>query len=287
MLKLNRLNKFYLLLLAVLTIASCKEKAQLDNLRCEYRVNPIGLDVQCPRFSWEYSAADDMQLAYRIEVAADPAFKDIVWDSGALGTKAERKANPELFPESGRQMVNYLGRDLEPFTKYHWRLTTLMASGAVLQAPVQTFETGMLPGYKWQAQWISDSHDKEFAPAPMLRKVFRIDGELASARLFVSAAAYYKMAVNGTWLNPVALSPDYTDYSKRNQYQVYDVTGLLASGDNALAAVLGNGFYNEIEPVATWDFDKAHWRGRARMIAELHLKYSDGRTEIICTDPLQ
>ncbi|MBQ1169123.1 MAG: family 78 glycoside hydrolase catalytic domain [Bacteroidales bacterium] len=285
MLKLNRLNKFYLLLLAVLTIASCKEKAQLDNLRCEYRVNPIGLDVQCPRFSWEYSAADDMQLAYRIEVAADPAFKDIVWDSGALGTKAERKANPELFPESGRQMVNYLGRDLEPFTKYHWRLTTLMASGAVLQAPVQTFETGMLPGYKWQAQWISDSHDKEFAPAPMLRKVFRIDGELASARLFVSAAAYYKMAVNGTWLNPVALSPDYTDYSKRNQYQVYDVTGLLASGDNALAAVLGNGFYNEIEPVATWDFDKAHWRGRARMIAELHLKYSDGRTEIICTDP--
>ena len=273
-----------IILLTILLAVSCGPKASLENPRCEYQVNPINIEESCPRFSWEFSAADDMQQAYRIEVAADEQFKDILWDSGDFGSKASRRAHPELYPECGVQMAHYLGKDLASHTRYYWRVSVLMKSGAVLRSGVQTFETAMLPGYQWQAQWISDAHDKDFAPAPMLRKEFTLTREVAKARLYVSAAAYYKMAVNGNWLNPVSLSPDYTDYSKRNQYQVYDVTDCLAAGENALAAVLGNGFYNEIEPVATWDFEKAHWRGRARMIAELHIIYKDGSREVIPTD---
>ncbi|MCR5547583.1 MAG: family 78 glycoside hydrolase catalytic domain [Bacteroidales bacterium] len=269
---LNRLNNATLLLIAVLAAVSCKEQARLENLLCEYRTDPVGLDVPCPRFTWEYNAADDMQLGYTLELASDAGFKDIVWTSGKVATGAQRAV--------------YGGEGLEPFTRYYWRLTAGMQSSKQLRSGVQSFETGILPGYEWQARWISDSHDKDFAPAPMLRRVFRTDGPIAQARLYVSAAAYYKMAVNGAWINPVSLMPDYTDYSKRNQYQVYDVTDMLVSGDNSLAAVLGNGFYNEIEPVATWDFEKAHWRGRARMIAELHITYRDDRRETVCTDSL-
>lgn len=54
------------------------------------------------------------------------------------------------------------------------------------------------------------------------------------------------------------------------------MTGLLVPGENVLSAVLGNGFYNEDAPVATWDFENARWRDRARMIGELHIVYADG-----------
>ena len=278
------MKKNIIILLTILLAVSCGPKASLENPRCEYQVNPINIDESCPRFSWEFSAADDMQQAYRIEVAADAQFKDILWDSGDFGSKASRKASPELYPECSAQMAHYMGKNLASHTKYYWRVSVLMKSGAVLKSGVQTFETAMLPGYQWQAQWISDGYDKDFAPAPMLRKSFTIDKDVAYSRLYASAAAYLKLSLNGNPLGPLSLDPGYTDYSKTNLYITLDLTDMVVKGENVLSAVLGNGFYNEIEPVATWDFEKAHWRGRARMIAELHISYTDGTVETIATD---
>ena len=39
------------------------------------------------------------------------------------------------------------------------------------------------------------------------------------------------------------LAPDWTDYRKRVRYQAYDVSALLRPAQNALAALLGNGWY--------------------------------------------
>lgn len=267
---LNRLNQLLLLLAALLVIVSCKESARLENVRCEYQTNPIGLDTQSPRFTWEYSAANDMQRSYRIRVATDAVFKDIVWDSGVV--------------ESALQRAVYAGPALKSHTTYYWQVAVKMVGGAHPACGVQTFETAFLPDASWQAKWISDSNDKEFAPAPMLRKSFNIGNDVAAARLYISAAAYYKLKINGKSAGPLTLDPGYTDYGKRNLYSTIDVTDLLVQGENVLAAVLGNGFYNEIGRVATWDFEKAPWRGRARMIAELHITYKDGSKEIVPTD---
>ena len=268
--QLNRLNKLLLLLAALLVIASCKESARLENVRCEYQTNPIGLDTQSPRFTWEYSAANDMQRSYRIRVATDAVFKDIVWDSGVV--------------ESALQRAVYAGPALKSHTTYYWQVAVKMVGSAHPACGVQTFETAFLSDASWRAKWISDSSDKDFAPAPMLRKSFNIGNDVAAARLYISAAAYYKLKINGKSAGPLTLDPGYTDYSKRNLYSTIDVTDLLVQGENVLAAVLGNGFYNEIGRVATWDFEKAPWRGRARMIAELHITYKDGSKEIVPTD---
>ncbi|MBP5505739.1 MAG: family 78 glycoside hydrolase catalytic domain [Bacteroidales bacterium] len=264
------MKKVLYIIVIILLAISCKQRASILNPRCEYQAAPLGIDSPAPRFSWEYSAADDMQTSFRVEVARDASFNDVIWDSGETETTIQR--------------TTYAGEPLESISKYYWRVTTKMESGATLNSKVQTFETAFLPGSEWQAQWISDGHDKDFAPAPMLRKEFDTEGNVAAARLYVSAAAYYKISINGKPLGPISLDPGYTDYSKRNLYSVYDVTDWLQTGTNAIAAVLGNGFYNEIEPVATWDFEKAHWRGRARMIAELHIDYKDGGKAVISTD---
>ena len=259
----------FVLALTLLLAAGCGPKPVLMNLRCEYQSSPINIDSPSPRFTWEYGAADAMQESFRIVVARDPGLSDLVWDSGEVA--------------SGVQRAVYGGETLESLGRYYWQLSTV-AGGRRLLSPVQSFETSMQPGYVWKAEWISDGRDRDFSPAPMLRKGFELSGRVASARLYVSAAAYYRMQVNGRDLGPLALDPGFTDYSKTSLYSAYDVTEMLQEGRNVLSAVLGNGFFNDIEPVATWDFETAFWRERARMIAELHIGYEDGGTELIVTD---
>lgn len=96
---------------------------------------------------------------------------------------------------------------------------------------------------EWQARWISDANDKDFVPAPMLRRAFDVRSGVKRARLYVSAAAYAKTALNGEPVSGNLLDPGYTHYDKRNLYAVHDVTDRLREGENVLSAVLGNGFY--------------------------------------------
>ena len=257
--------------LAIIALSGCAPKAELERLRVEYQAEPINIDCTSPRFSWEYCAAEDSQTAYRVTVAADSGFSELVWDSG--------------WQESAESMVVWHNAGLESFSDYFWKVQTRMASGRTLQSSVQSFSTTAMPGYVWQAQWITDSHDMDFEPAPMLRRSFEISGKVSKATLCISAAAYYKLWINGQ--DPtggVVLDPGYTHYDKRNLYSTYDVTDVLCEGENVIAAVLGNGFYNEIDSVATWQFEKARWRGRARMKAQLNVSYADGTSEVIPTD---
>ena len=218
----------FVLVLTLLLAAGCGPKPVLLNPRCEYQSSPINIDSPSPRFTWEYGAADAMQESFRIVVARDPGLSDLVWDSGEVA--------------SGVQRAVYGGETLESLGRYYWQLSTV-AGGRRLLSPVQVFETSMQPGYVWKAEWISDGRDKDFAPAPMLRKGFELSGRVASARLYVSAAAYYRMQVNGRDLGPLALDPGFTDYSKTSLYSAYDVTEMLQEGRNVLSAVLGNGFF--------------------------------------------
>ena len=257
--------------LMFVSLLCCCGRVQLLNPRCEYQQEALGIDNPSPRFSWEYGAAPFTQRSYRLEVAADRNFRHVIWDSGEV--------------LSQRQMAVYAGTALESFKIYWWRVSTRTDGGRRLRSETRKFETAFMPGENWQGQWISDGHDKDYAPAPMLRKQFRIEKPVARARLYISAAAYYDLSVNGRKAESPCLDPGFTDYSKTNLYSTLDLTDFLVKGDNVLAAVLGNGFYNEIEPVATWDFDKAAWRGRARMIAELHISYRDGSGEVVGTGP--
>lgn len=59
---------------------------------------------------------------------------------------------------------------------------------------------------------------------------------------------------------------------------------MLVPGENVLSAVLGNGFYNEDAPVATWDFETRAGASRARMIGELHIVYADGSQQVVASD---
>ena len=262
-------------------LASCGggKPAAVADMRCEYMRSPVGIDAGiAPRFTWNYAGDDEdfVQTACRVRIASS---RDALEDSTAV---PDVWLSPEVL--SGTGFVEYGGEALAPHTRYYWNIAVRDGEGGVLLSPIDSFETAKASREGWTARWITDGQDKEFAAAPMLRKSFEVKEGLREARLYASAAAYGKWAINGESASANRLDPGYTHYDKRNLYAVSDVTGLLAPGENVLSAVLGNGFYNQQGRVATWDFEQARWRDRPRMICELHLIYDDGSREVVASD---
>ncbi len=120
------------------------------------------------------------------------------------------------------------------------------------------------------------------SPAALLRRGFEVSKSVQSARLYVTALGSYRMFLNGEHVSDDLLTPGFTDYSKRVQYQTYDVTKQVASGKNVLAAILGEG----------WFGSGMTWSGLAyffqpppvRLLAQLEIQYSDGTLDTIVTD---
>ena len=57
---------------------------KIVNLKTEFKINPVGIDVTSPRLSWQILSNEKniVQIAYQIHVT-DPAGK-FIWDSGKI-----------------------------------------------------------------------------------------------------------------------------------------------------------------------------------------------------------
>jgi alpha-L-rhamnosidase len=119
-------------------------------------------------------------------------------------------------------------------------------------------------------------------PAALLRHEFTLAKHPRSARLYVTAAGSYQAFLNGKRVGDDVLTPEFTDYTKRILYQTYDVTSLLNSGANAIAAILGDG----------WALSAQLWTGvrmgflapPPRLLAQLRIEYSDGTHDDVISD---
>jgi alpha-L-rhamnosidase len=78
---------------------------------------------------------------------------------------------------------------------------------------------------------------------PMLRREFNLADKVRRATLSVSARGFYEVRINGKRVSDELLTPGFTDYGARLQYETHDVTSLLQQGTNAIGAMLGNGWY--------------------------------------------
>ena len=228
------------------------------HLRTEYLVEPIGLGTTSPRFTWEYEGELEGFKASRHEIR--------------IGTSPD-----DLHPYT-RDMA------LLPHTRYYWNVRVWDEQGhPCAPSATASFETAKFAPSDWSATWITDHKDKEFEPAPLFRKSFPIRQEIKDARLYVASAGYHELFLNGKRVGDSYLEPGYTHFDKRILYVTHDVTSLLESGDNVIAVVLGNGWYNE-QSVAVWNFHEARWRDRPRLLCELRVTYTDGTAEVIGSD---
>ncbi len=116
--------------------------------------------------------------------------------------------------------------------------------------------------------------------AVYFRKQFSINGELASANLYLSAVGVVKGYANGKEIDDDYLTPGWTDYRKRVPYYAFDIKASLRQGENALGFILGNG----------WACGKIGWFGKNHYAEKpylwyfVELVYADGRTEAFGSD---
>ncbi|GAB4489527.1 MAG: alpha-L-rhamnosidase [Saprospiraceae bacterium] len=247
------------------------------NLTCEHRVNPVGLDVKQPRFSWKIKTEQRrgwQQSAYQIQVstAADFSEKNLVWDSGKVESDASI-------------LQSYKGTALKSGARYWWRVRVWDEKGKESDWSSNAFwDTALLSPADWKAAWIepeSEAAPPRYSPAWMLRKEFSTTKDIAFAHAYVSAHGLYELYLNGRKVGDEVLTPGWTTYYKRLQYQTFDVTNLLQLGHNAVGAMLGEGWYRS---GLGWEKNWAFYGKKLGFLCQIHIRYTDGSEEWVVTD---
>jgi alpha-L-rhamnosidase len=176
---------FLTLAVLLLTPFAAVQAAGLANLRCEFRVNPLGIDAARPRFSWVIESKDRgvLQTAYQVVV-------DGVWDSGKV-----------LSDQS--QNVEYGGKPLVSCTRYNWKVRVWDNSGKVSGwSKPAWWIMGLLKPEEWTARWISTEMDERVVPMsaalqpkpsdePYVRREFDLATIPTSALATVNVMGFY------------------------------------------------------------------------------------------------
>ena len=115
--------------------------------------------------------------------------------------------------------------------------------------------------------------DVNYSPAPIFRRRFNIK-KPKTAILRFCGLGYGYCYINGKAVTEDLLTAPVSEYDKLLWYNEYEVSHLLVDGENIIAIILGNGFFNENFPSA-WNHNEAEWRDNPKLALEL---LADGET---------
>jgi alpha-L-rhamnosidase len=338
--------------------AAAESTIGIEQLRCEYLRDPLGLGTPVPRLGWNLTSPrrGEKQTAYQILVASSADLlrndRGDLWDSGKV--QSDETAQ-----------VEYGGKALASRQACFWKVRSWDRDGKASDwSNPARWEMGLLQPGDWSAKWIDakpigtavtepieifsaryESDDgKDFkdvtaivkdhlhdstmelkvtndtmsgdpangkhkrlaveyeqrgqkakawanegatlslssqpSAVPYLRRAFRIDKPIARARLYITALGLYEVRINGEKVGDHVLAPDWTDYGKRVEYQVYDVTGRVKQGANALGVLVANGWYSG--HIGNGGFQK--WGKIPALCAQLEITFDDGTVERVVTD---
>ncbi len=291
---------------AALGFSGCGDISNSDitvkELRCEYRVNPLGINTVNPRLGWvlESQKRGQLQRAYQILVSSNEtgldANKGDLWDTGKVDS-------------SQSTQVVYQGGKLASRMKCYWKVQVWDRQGQVSAwSQAGVWRIGLLDDDDWKASWITIGQRANEDAAPMFRREFKITKHVEQAHVYVCGLGYYELSINGQKVGDHVLDPGQTDYEQRVFYVVYDVTDTLNSSlvardsslptgcltaksqvtghGNVIGVILGDGWYNQnkVWTRGRYKIDRNPAYGKVRLLLQLEVTYSDGTSEIIITD---
>jgi alpha-L-rhamnosidase len=268
-----KLLKFTLLFFFVFANVSAQDLAVKD-LTVEHKTNPTGIDVLQPRFSWKITGSGNsiLQTGYSLRVASDKKFSSgkSIWQSGKM-------------TGDGSVLQEYKGPALKSGQRYFWQVKIWDNKGRESKwSEPAFFEMGLLDPSDWKAKWIEMEGDtNRYSPSPHFRREFKADRKIAKAVIYATAHGFYELHLNGKKVGDQVLTPGWTSYGKRLQYQVYDVTEQVVNGKNAIAAVLGDGWYRG---TLAWGNNWAIYGKHLGLLLQMKITYTDGTESLIMTD---
>ncbi len=245
-------------------------------LKCEYHLNPIGIDVTSPRLSWQIvtDRSGYLQSAFEIKVSSSEAglknTKNLIWSSGKVAS--DQSVN-----------VEYTGAGLQPMQRYFWQVRVWDNDGKPSDWSAPAFwEMGMLQPSQWSASWITSPSEKDNAaaqPAHFFRKEFATAKPIQSARLYITSLGLYEAYINGKRVGDELFTPGWTSYKKRVQYQTYDVTSLVGAS-NTIGAIVGDGWYRGF---IGFSGQRSYYGTKSALLAQLRIVYTDGTESVVAS----
>lgn len=301
-----RYTGFYILLGVMLLLWGCNqcmrqrtvhtaEAGVLEpfHLRCEYLVEPLGIDNTSPRLSWVVKSAlrGQRQSAYRILVSSSPV--KLAQDVGDLWDTTQ--------VQSGRtNQIVYEGRPLESRTVCYWKVRVWDAQGRPSQwSDASHWTMGLLEEADWKARWISYRDDDSMTasqqnmvlqPARYYRKTFHAPQAIRRATVYATSLGVYELSLNGQEVSDRLFAPGWSDYKKRVYYNTFDVTDHVRQGDNAIGAIVADGWYSGYVgygKLVGYGPDRCgrYFYGKTpALLVQLEIEYQDGTTERVNTD---
>lgn len=257
---------------------------KINKLTCEYKKNPLGIDIVSPRLSWiiETDRRKWLQSAYRVLVASSAENLNNnngdLWDSGKVAS------------DKTSQIV-YQGASLKSEMQCFWKVCVWDEQANQSDYSESALWTmGLLQKQDFKADWIGydkwqqDEKDEEsiqVRPASYLRKEFDTAKKITRATVYSSALGLYELLINGQKVGDDYFAPGWTDYNIRVYYNTYDVTDLLDEGANAVGAILAEGWYSGY---IGFQKRRQQYGPSPRLYVQLQIEYEDGSKQIICSD---
>jgi len=252
---------------------------KVKNLRVEYLVNPLGIDVLKPRLSWivESSERGQFQTAYQIIVSSSRQKLDNnigdLWDSGKVQSNETTQ-------------ITYAGKPLSSRIVCWWKVRVWDKYGRPSEWSEPAYWTiGLLKQEDWKAKWIgyeyTELSDLNFdgckwiwfnegnptKEAPVGDRYFRrtinlpADKRIQRGTFLITADDQFVLFVNGKEAGASDGKPD-----AWQRPQIIDITDLLHAGLNVFAIKATN------------------TGGPAGLIGKVVIEFKDGGSFILVTD---
>ena len=254
------MKRFYTVVLALLPMMAMAQ-IEVTSLRVNQLDAPMGIALDAPvTFSWMATSSDKGASQSAYEVSVHRGFIR-EWYSGVV--KSDNST-----------AVRYEGR-LYPDSRYTVTVRIWDNKGRVSNAFTSSFQTG-LRFEDWKADMIGEYG--EVRPLNFRRAV-SLNKKIKRATAYISSHGVYEAYINGHRVGDAYMTPGWTTYKKRLQYQAYDVTTMLCRGDNVVAATVAPAWYTGMGR-----YNRGRSGDDVALLMQINIEYTNGEKVVVKSD---
>ena len=293
----------YLTAIVAFAAVSVSAKLTVTRLTCNYQgapaapesgyINDMAVTEGDIRLGWQMAATanGESQSAYEITIRENVTDKTVYASGKVKSSQSQLVSAPALKPNrhgyywqvrvwndkdeasdlSGKQEIRVVPDKIDA----EW-IGAITKKDAKI--PEGRFSNAVFKKDSFKTKWADV--DTLSTKSIILRKEFSLEGkQVADAVLYVSGMGHYKLSINGTGVGNAEFAPVWSEYDKTVYYNVFDVTQLLATGDNAIGVLLGNGMFN-VQRMGRYSKLQTSF-GPPQMLLRMEINYADGTQQVI------
>ncbi len=241
-------------------------------LRCEYLVNPLGIDVVRPRFSWKLRASEP-----DLQEVGQSTYQVLVASSREILDRGEGdRWNSKTVKSTKSVHVEYDGQTLAYGNACYWKVRVTDRNGVQSNwSPPASFTVGPIDLSDWSAKWIGAESGNTNGSYLAFENTFQLSTQPQRALAYITSLGYHELFINGKKVSDCVLAPSISDYSKRARYVTYDLTSHLQTGANRIT----------IRAAPGWASFPRFGQTRHPLIrCQVDIQHTDGTTVRIETD---